>query len=62
MKKHIGMKLNIIFTASVLVMSIFATEIPDHMPTAGGEVQFNGIVITIDDKTSQTMSIERINM
>jgi calcineurin-like phosphoesterase len=43
-------------------MSIFSTEIPDHMPTAGGEVQFNGIVITIDDKTSKTTAIERINL
>ena len=43
-------------------MSIFATEIPDHIPVDGGEVQFNGIVITIDDKTNQTTAIERINL
>jgi len=43
-------------------MNIFATEIPDHMPVAGGEVQFNGIIITIDDKTNKTTAIERINL
>ena len=57
-----GPKDSVIGADKFVVMNIFSTEIPDHMPVAGGEVQFNGIVITIDDKTNQTMSIERINL
>ena len=57
-----GPKDSVIGADKHVVMSIFVTEIPDHMPVAGGEAQFNGIVITIDDKTNKTTAIERVNL
>jgi calcineurin-like phosphoesterase len=57
-----GPKDSVIGADKHVVMSIFATEIPDHMPVAGGEVQFNGVIITIDDTNNKTTSIERINL
>ena len=57
-----GPKDSVIGADKHVVISIFVTEIPDHMPVAGGEAQFNGIVITIDDKTNKTTAIERVNL
>lgn len=45
-----------------VVMNIFTTEIPDHMPCAGGEASINGIILEVDDETCKTVSIERFSM
>lgn len=57
-----GPKESVIGSDRFVVVGIFSTEIPDRMPTAGGEAQFNGIILEVDDETCQTKAIERINL
>ena len=55
-----GPKESVIGADKSIVISSFLTEIPEKRPVASGDVQFNGIVIEIDDFTNKTISITRI--
>lgn len=57
-----GPRESVIGADRFVVVNIFTTEIPDRMPAAGGEVQFNGVVLSINDETNETESIQRINL
>jgi len=57
-----GPRESVIGADRFVVVGIFSTEIPDRMPTAGGEAQFNGVILEVDDETCKTKGIERISL
>lgn len=56
-----GPKESVIGCDKSIIITSFLTEIPEKKSVATGEVQFNGVVIEIDDETNKTKSIFRIN-
>lgn len=56
-----GPKESIIGCDKSIIITSFLTEIPEKKSVATGEVQFNGVVIKVDDETNKTTSIFRIN-
>ena len=56
-----GPKESIIGCEKSIIITSFLTEIPEKKVVAGGDVQFNGVVIDIDDESNKTTSIFRIN-
>lgn len=57
-----GPKESVIGADRFIVVDIFTKEIPDRMPVAGGDAQFNGVVLTVNDETNRTERIVRINL
>lgn len=57
-----GPRESVIGADRFVVVGIFSTEISDRMPTAGGEAQFNGIILEVDDETCKTKGIQRISL
>lgn len=55
-----GPKESVIGADKSIVISSFLTEIPEKRPVASGEVEFNGVIIEIDDTTNKTLSITRL--
>lgn len=56
-----GPKESIIGCEKSIIITSFLTEIPEKKVVASGDVQFNGVVIDIDDESNKTTSIFRIN-
>ncbi|MDD4494363.1 MAG: TIGR00282 family metallophosphoesterase [Eubacteriales bacterium] len=44
-----------------IVLEKFIKSIPSRFLVAGGDLQFNSVIIEIDDKTGKALSIERVN-
>lgn len=55
-----GPKESIIGADKSIVITSFLTEIPEKRDIATGEVEFNAIMINVDDATDKTVSITRI--
>ena len=56
-----GPKESVIGCDKSIIISSFLTEIPEKKSVATGEVQFNAVVIEVDDETNKTKDIFRIN-
>lgn len=56
-----GPKESVIGCDKSIIIASFLTEIPEKKTVATGDVQFNGVVINVDDETNKTTSIFRIN-
>ncbi len=45
-----------------IVMKRFLTQMPQKFEVAKGDIQFQGVIIGIDNETGKSTSIERINI
>ena len=55
-----GPKDSIIGSDKSIVMGVFITGIPERFSVAGGEVQLNAVLLTINDENNKLEKIERI--
>ena len=55
-----GPKDSIIGSDKSIVMGVFVTGIPERFSVAGGEVQLNAVLLTINDENNKLEKIERI--